>query len=319
MNKELLDFILSIPDDNYQEFIKASTIKLQLDSQLETITSDYSWLDVIERYSPFIKNAIDNPFQELLELTDSKKLYENRFLVSLILKLNSFLKDEYKILLERMISSKKKSLKINGKTLLDNEEIEIKLEISSRDIKGNDKAYGLTVKERLERIIELIDSLIKTSFFKSIKDATLVKSPIHRSNVILEDQNFKKMLELWGFLENYILLQKTLSSKKLQTKKDDELKESLLNNYYVSYRLLSNTIDEEDKNEEFYKDYLEHLITRLVEDSTMDEKSFKKIINKKFEEEYLKKKNREKNIHAIFIKSMDNYQKQVKDAIRALK
>lgn len=319
MNKELLDFILSISDDNYQKFIDSSSIKLQLDSYLETVTSDYSWLDVIERYIPFIKNAVDNPFPELLEINGSKKLYENRFLVSLIFKLNNFIKDEYKIIIEKMVSPKKKNLKITGKTLLDNEEIEIKLEISSKDINGNDKAYGLTVKDRLERIIELNQTLIKTPFFNSIKEASLVRSPIHRTNVILEDQNFKKMLELWGFLENYILLQKTISSKKIQSKKEDELKISLLNNYFISYRLLSNLNEIDEKNEEFYKDYLEHLIIRLVEDSTIDEKSFKKIINKKFEEEYLKKKNREKNIHAIFMKSMDNYQKQVKDAIRALK
>ena len=43
------------------------------------------------------------------------------------------------------------------------------------------------------------------------------------------------------------------------------------------------------------------------------------MINKIFEEEYAKKKSREKNIATIFMKSFDTYQKQTKDAIRTLK
>jgi hypothetical protein len=318
MNKELLDFMLSISDDNYQDFMNASTFKIQFDSMHETI-SDYSWLDVIERYIPFLKNSIDNPYQDFLETTDSKKLYENRFLVSLITKTSSFLTTEYKKFLEKIESPQKKVFKLTGKTILSNEEVDINLEISKRNIEKNDKSYGLTIKERIERIIELINTLINKPFFITIKDASLVSSPIHKTNVILEDQNFKKLLELWGFIENYMLLQKTFSPKEIHKKQEEELKKDFYNNYFISYQTLNRASNLKEKDESFYKEYLEHLVTRLIEDSTMDEKTFKKIINKKFEDEYIKKRNREKSIHSIFTKSIDNYQKQVKDAIRALK
>lgn len=317
MNKELLDFISSISDDNYQEFIKSTTLKLKAENLYGEL-DDYSWLDIIEKYIPFVKNAMENPYQDFLELSESKQLYENRFLMSLINKLNLFVKDKYKGLLETIISNSKRTIKITGKTLLNNEEINMNLELSSKIIKANDKIYGLTVKQRLERIIDLIESLTKKSIYISLKGIPLVSSPIHKTNVILEDQNYKKMLELWDFLENYTIFDKNNTSKE----KDDineELINKFCNNYFFSYQIFNlNKIVTED-NDTLYKEYIEHLIKRLVEDSTMDDKTFKRIVNKKFEEEYNRKKNREKNIHAIFEKSMDNYQKQIKDAIRALK
>ena len=72
-------------------------------------------------------------------------------------------------------------------------------------------------------------------------------------------------------------------------------------------------------NEDYYRNFLEKIVENLVFESDMDDKTFKKIVNKKFEEAYSKKQNREKNIQSIFNKSIDTYQKQIKDAIRCLK
>ena len=56
------------------------------------------------------------------------------------------------------------------------------------------------------------------------------------------------------------------------------------------------------KNLDILSKILEKIIEGLVNESTMDDKTFKRLVNKKFEEEYSKKQNREKNILAIFNK-----------------
>lgn len=319
MNKELLDFMLSISDDNYQNFIKSSTIKLKLDNIDLFNDNDYSWLDVIERYIPFIKNVVDNPYQEFLEIEASKKMYENRFLISLIFKLNIFLQDKYKLLLDKVISKSKRTVKVVGSTVLENEEIEFNLELSSKIIGTADKTYGLTIKQRLERIIDLLDLMMKKTYFVSLKDISLVHSPIHKTNVMLENQNYKKLLELWEFLENYMIVQKNIINNNFSNIQKNEMIKNFYISYFLNYQIINSSVELVDGNDNFYEEYLSHLIKRLVENSMMNDKTFKRIVNKKFEDEYIKKKNREKNIHAIFVKSMDNYQKQVKDAIRALK
>ena len=98
MNKELLEFMLSISEDNYEEFMKKSTVSLETSNNLEVVSVDYSWIDIVEKYIPFLKNVVENPYQEIMDEVDSKKLYENRFLVSLIVKLDSFVNDKLNLI-----------------------------------------------------------------------------------------------------------------------------------------------------------------------------------------------------------------------------
>lgn len=321
MNKNLLEFMLSISEDNYEEFIKKSNISLETSNGLDVVAIDYSWIDIVEKYIPFLKNAVDNPYQEIMDEVDSKKLYENRFLISLIIKLDSFINDKYEQLIERLENSYERNISIKGKTKLELEDVEFTMILNSKRKEDTTagESYGMSAKERIKRLLKVLNGITSSNFFISLQDIKLVSSPIHRTNVILEDQNFKKLLELWDFLENYLLFQKTLNNKKIQQKQQESLKQKVSNISFINYQLFNSAGDFSSVGEGYYKDFLEKIIEGLVNESTMDDKTFKRLVNKKFEEEYLKKQNREKNILAIFNKSFDSYQKQVKDAIRCLK
>ena len=256
-----------------------------------------------------------------MDEVDSKKLYENRFLVSLIVKLDSFVNDKYKQLVDRLENSYERNITIKGQAKLKLEDIEFNMTLNSKrkeDLSAGE-SYGMSAIERIKRLINVLDTITSSNFFTSLQDIKLVTSPIHRTNVILEDQNFKKLLELWDFLENYLLFQKTLNNKKVQQKQQENLKQKINNVSFINYQLFNSVSDIGSASEAYYKDFLEKIIEGLVNESTMDDKTFKRLVNKKFEEEYTKKQNREKNILSIFNKSMDSYQKQVKDAIRCLK
>ena len=321
MDKELLDFILSITEDNYSNFIKSSELDINMDDNLEFVPLDHSWIDVVERYVPFLKGAFDNPYLEIIDIADSQKLYENRFLISLILKLEKFIQEKQRDVNERLSNSFERHINVKSTVEFELEDVEIEFSIKSRKKEdlNNGVSYGLTASERIERLNDVVKSITENNFFKSLRDVKLVTSPIHCTNVILEDQNLKKLLELWDFLENCILIQKTVSNKKVQTKQKDLFENRIKNTCFINYKLLDNINDINTVGEDYYKDFLEKIIESLVIESTMDDKMFKKMVNKKFEEEYVKKQNREKNIHSIFNKSIDSYQKQIKDALRCLK
>lgn len=320
MNKNFLDFILSVSEDNYSEFIDGLDLDIKVDNNLETKPLDFSWIDIVEKYIPFLKNAVESPYQEILDVVDSKKLYENRFLISLILKLDSFIEEKYKEVLERF-NLYERDIRIKGNASFELEDVEIDIKIKSKKKEDLEKgiAYGLSAKERVERLKAVIQTTMETSLFTALKDIKLVTSPIHRTSVILEDRNFKKLLELWEFLENYIIVQKAMSNKKVRAKQQEDLTEKVKNTCFVNYQLCNNINDMSVYNEEYYREFLERIIENLVMESTMDDKTFKRLVNKKFEEVYSKKQNREKNIQLIFNKSIDSYQKQIKDAIRCLK
>jgi len=320
MNRELMDFMMSISVDEYQDFIAKTMIKTKFDIYQNQGLDEYTWIDIIEQYLPFLKNAVDNPYHDVIEVSDEQS-YENRFLVTLTLRLNNFLHGQYQDLLNRISAPGRRQIGYFGKTILEGEEVEIKFEIKSTK-KGNiekNKAYGLTIKDRIKRMIDFLETILKTPFLKSLKDISLVKSPIQKTSAILEELNYRKLLEMWEFLESYILLQKTCVSKELHEKQREKSKRDLYIPYFMNYQVLKNVGTINSLDETFYKKYVEHLIERLVEEGSMDEKLFKKMVNKKFDEEYAKKRNRDKTIQVIYEKSIDNYQKQTKDALRALR
>ena len=63
MNKEFLDYLLSISEDNYLEFEKNIDICIQTSNNLGEVELDFSWIDIVEKYIPFLKNAVENPYQ----------------------------------------------------------------------------------------------------------------------------------------------------------------------------------------------------------------------------------------------------------------
>lgn len=320
MNKEFLDYLLSISEDNYLEFEKNIDICIQTSNNLGEVELDFSWIDIVEKYIPFLKNAVENPYQEILDVADSKKLYENRFLISLIIKLNQFLETRHKEVLKRMNLPRERVIKTKSNVVLAQEDVEIetKIILRKKEDNKNGAAYGLSAIERIERLQEVLSSIIINPFFISLQDIKLVSSPIQRSTVIMEDPNFKRLLELWDFLENYLLVQKTVSNKKIQDKRQELLENKAKNTAFVNYQLF-NSMNLSYVNEEYYHAFLDKIIENIVAEGGTDDKTFKKMVNKKFEESYAKKQNKEKNIQAIFNKSIDNYQKQIKDAIRCLK
>lgn len=315
MNKEWLDCLMKMPILNYEEFKEKSSLEttMEVSSKFETV--DYSWLSVVEKYLPFLKNTIEFSTPLLVDLEESKKNYENRFLYTLFNRLEEFLKKQYESILNQENSSDSSSLKVIGKSSLNNEEVmlDLSLTVTKKEL-DKKKNTTLQAKQRLEQIFDFLEPLKKGKFMNALEGIPVVRSPIRRTGLLVTHENYKKLLELFEFLDSYAMLEKALNVK--EKKKNYDL---FTIPYFMSYQLFSESNSFAPKDEEFLKKYLEGIVRQFVEESTVDEKSFKKMLNKLFEEEYAKKKTREKNIQQIFMKSFDTHQKQVKDAIRSLK
>ncbi len=315
MNREWLDCLMEIPLLEYDKFKENSKLDTKLEISQKFMTTDYSWLSVVEKYLPFLKNTLELVIPLLGDEEEAKKNYENRFLYTLFIRLDEFLWKQYNYLIEQENSSDKSILKINGNTSLSDEEISIDLLLTVQK-KELDKKKNLSLqaKERLEQIFEYLKPLKTSKFIDVLNGSSIVRSPIRRTGLLSTHENYKKLLELFEFLDSYAMLEKAFSNR------DKKIEDTVfMIPYFMNYHLFSESNSFSLKDEEFLKKYLEGIIRQFVEESPIDEKSFKKMLNKLFEEEYAKKKNREKNIQQIFLKSFDTYQKQAKDAIRSLK
>lgn len=312
MNDKIVEFISDIDVSDFDIFTNNSNVStsLSLDMQL----SDYncSWLDSLEEYLPFISNIVT------VDYTNSKivlKSYENRFIKTLIYKLYNFMLNERKKIL-RISECDSKSITSKINTIIESEEIEIEVKIKTRKIEESKKgnSYGLSLIERIDRVLNIITTLINSQFISSLDDISIITEDINKTEVFEQELNYRKAYELYEIIKNYV--DNTLEEDLESIKKS--IKQRFFVTSYLDYQLLKNynKISSEGNT---YKEFIERLIEKMVLEYSMDEKSFKKMITKKFEDEYNKKKTREKNIQGIFLKNIDNYNKQVKDAMRALK
>lgn len=314
MNDKILEFITELDSSSYEEFILNANIesKMQLDDEINDY--NYSWLNQVEQYLPFISNIVNakHGYGDNYVL----KSYENRFIKTLLYRLKEFLISEQYKFNKINFSTNAKYLNANLKTIVNNEivDVEIKVKSSQKEDLKRGESYGLSLNERIKRVLDITDSLINSNFINLLSDTSVVSDPISKTAIFEEELNYRKSLELYNIIENFNECPEDKDLEKIKQVVD----EKLMITSFFEYQLLK-MCNKKKSDDNVYRLFIERLIEKMVSDSSMDEKSFKKMLSKKFEDEYNKKKNRERNIQNIFSKNIDNYNKQIKDALRSLK
>lgn len=314
MNDKILEFITELDSSSYDEFISSTNIEstMRLDDEINDY--NYSWLNQVEQYLPFISNIVNakHGYGDNYVLTS----YENRFIKTLLYRLKEFLISEQNKFNKINFSTNAKYLNAHLKTIVNNEtvDIEIKVKTSQNEDLKKGESYGLSLDERIKRVLNITDGLISSEFMNLLRDTSFVREPISKTAIFEEELNYRKALELYTFIENFDECPEDKDIEKIKQVVD----EKLMITSFFEYQLLK-VCSKKKAEDNVYRIFLERLVEKMVADSSMDEKSFKKMLSKKFEDEYNKKKNREKNIQNIFSKNIDNYNKQIKDALRSLK
>ncbi|MFQ7779479.1 MAG: hypothetical protein ACLRHN_10795 [Ruminococcus sp.] len=161
---------------------------------------DMDWVIAIEETLPYIQKAIDEQ--------ESFAIYENRVLLTLIHKALMFVDDKY---------SKMKDVpndSYNNITM--NRHLELnqqKLDFSVNYVNENQESLAedldveniesLSDFDRIRRIRQGLNECLATPLMKEIAKEPQVKPPLTQTNLLKENPNFKKAVELWSFLDTY--------------------------------------------------------------------------------------------------------------------
>ena len=132
-------------------------------------------------------------------------LYENRFIYTLIKMVNTFLRNELTYKEESINNKEEKKVTYEANTIFNNRDINITMNLSSNKINEselNEEEINAR-NEKINNINDIIEGFMGSKFMKTMANATPVRSPIRRTNLILKEQNFKKALQLWEYLERY--------------------------------------------------------------------------------------------------------------------
>lgn len=139
---------------------------------------------------------------------ESYEVYENRFIFTLLKKLQEFISKRYEAIKKSFVTNSMQEVKVivNSKYKHHGNDMNIKLEAST-DVPFDENKFSessdyLTI-ERVKKMKNIVDGFLSSAFAREMRSSAPVRPPITRTNVIKKEPNFKKALILWQFIESY--------------------------------------------------------------------------------------------------------------------
>lgn len=141
----------------------------------------------------------------IVEKNDDFGLYENRFLVYLLLLLKSFVSIRFdKIKEAQSVLEIQTTLKNNVTIFKDSINYEISIDdIRHSDLKIEENDINKDLINRLNAITSTIEQFFKTDLISIVTKLPPLAEPIQKNNVLKNDPNFVKCYELYEYLKNY--------------------------------------------------------------------------------------------------------------------
>ena len=185
---------------------------------------DMDWVIAIEETLPYIQKAIDEQ--------ESFAIYENRVLLTLIHKALMFVDDKYSkmkdvpndsynnITMNRHLELNQQKLDFSVNYVNENHE-SLAEDLDVEDIES------LSDFDRIRRIRQGLNKCLATPLMKEIAKEPQVKPPLTQTNLLKENPNFKKAVELWSFLDTYKKQGFELVGEEYNGKMTDENKEDV--------------------------------------------------------------------------------------------
>ena len=208
-------------------------------------------------------------------------LYENRFIYSLISNLYVFLQNQLVYKDEESSSKEVRTVNYEATTKFKNEDITVSLSLKALNyetLTGSGENME-ELKTKLEHIRDVLDDFKSSQFMKAMMNATPVRSPIRKTNVILKDQNFIIALRLWEFLESFQIeapIKKYKESLDLASPAVDK-KYSLT--YFINYCLLNGLTEDNKVDEKSKFAILKKLVFDAGKNFDNDENELRRILN----------------------------------------
>lgn len=143
---------------------------------------------------------------------ESFETYENRFIYTLLQKLQYFMDKRLQALMSKSGAQDMLAMRLDGAFDTGRDQISYKLEFSyttphidlaDEDLKINADVSQLSSMQRVERIRRILYDFMGSQLIRTLEGCALVRPPLTMTNVLTKNQDFKKAVELWMFIERY--------------------------------------------------------------------------------------------------------------------
>lgn len=142
----------------------------------------------------------------IVERDDNYAIYENRFLYTLILRMQSFLEERYSAVAD-LNDAVAFSYQTQRTAVWNRRHVQALLNVNYEQrppkARSNVDVSEMTCMERLTALRQRVGQLAQLPLMRMLKGVSQVSSPIVRTNVFKKNENFKHALELFEYLEGY--------------------------------------------------------------------------------------------------------------------
>lgn len=210
---------------------------------------DMDWVIAIEETLPYIQKAIDEQSrfikqaENVVRIKKAKKIltvereegfaiYENRVLLTLIHKALMFVDDKYSKMKD-VPNDSYNNITMNRHLELNQQKLDFSVNYVNEDHESLaedldvEDIESLSDFDRIRRIRQGLNECLATPLMKEIAKEPQVKPPLTQTNLLKENPNFKKAVELWSFLDTYKKQGFELVGEEYNGKMTDENKEDV--------------------------------------------------------------------------------------------
>lgn len=182
--------------------------------------------------------------------------YENRFLVSLILRLVEFVETRYRIIKENVESYTKDHTNMNSTFEIEGTEVKIDIDMVIK--KGLDSSINVHNREilaRIEKLHEMITGFRSSQLVRDLEKAKRVNPPIIKTNVILKNTDFRNCYTLWLFIDKYSNLFYDVKVKEKSIGIEENFSTSVSRLALMTYAMVQSNAEERSENFENVNEY----------------------------------------------------------------
>lgn len=273
-----------------ENIVPIEKAKVVTEESIRHLAQHTSMIQEVQEDGTVIPLKLLNVYRE-----ETVDLYENRFIKSLVDNLYTFVNNKLNESDQTSYAKVESTVSYSGLMKKKGEEVEVNLQLKSKkDTEIDASKDGHSLEERISHIKDIVSAFRGSTFIKSLKESSPVRSPIRKTNVILKEQNFIKALELWEYLEKNNIKPITSIDKRTEIVKDADIKTK----YDLAFFIDNDAIDlnAASNKSEFNSAIISKLVNDFVFTGDITEKEFKKLMEKEFKEA---KKRKDKATNAI--------------------
>ena len=251
---------------------------------------------------------------------ESFETYENRFIYTLLQKLQYFLDKRLQALMAKTGAQDMLEMRLDGNFEPGKDKVAYKLEFSyttphvnlaDEDLKINADVSTLNSMQRVERIRRILYDFMGSQLIRTLEGCALVRPPLTMTNVLTKNQDFKKAVELWMFIERYEDQGYNVSQVEREAIPTEKFLDEMFSVIALQYVISKNNSGRTEENDDYMsrrKEILPNIvrkdIDKIIENYDLEIDEIKRIFVERAEEAQKNKYDDSAKVEAVLDRAM---------------